>query len=63
MKKSSPITESLQGHKRRGLLNVFHEEQDLNFMSEVDAAIHRKGSSIAYLMTFVIAILLVVFVL
>ncbi len=49
--------------RSRGLLSAFSEEEDLLFMSEVDAAIHRKGSSIAYVLTLVIAVLLVVFVL
>lgn len=46
----------------RGLLNAFSEEEDLHFMSEVDAAIHRKGSSIAYVLTLVVTALLVTFV-
>ena len=46
---------------RRGLLNVFREEDDLHFMSEVDAAIHRKGSSMAYILSLAIVLLLIIF--
>lgn len=49
--------------ERRGFLDAFTEEEDLLFMSEVDAAIHRKGSTMAFVLTLVIAILLVTFVL
>ena len=55
-------TKDAFGHReKRGLLNSFGEE-DLFFMSEVDAAIHRKGSSIALILTLVIALLLGTFV-
>ena len=43
-------------------MSAFREEEDLHFMSEVDAAIHRKGSSIAFVLTLVIALLMVTFV-
>ncbi len=61
---SEPIkSQGPKEQRSRGLLSAFSEEEDLLFMSEVDAAIHRKGSSIAYVLTLVIAVLLVVFVL
>jgi adhesin transport system membrane fusion protein len=44
------------------LLSAFNEEEGLHFMSEVDAAIHRKGSSIAFILTLVIGLLMVTFV-
>jgi adhesin transport system membrane fusion protein len=56
------LKEAFEQRERRGLLSAFSEEEDLHFMSEVDAAIHRKGSSIAFVLTFVIALLLIVFV-
>lgn len=63
MSKRTEIKEAFQHRERRGLLNAFSEDDDLLFMSEVDAAIHRKGSSIAFVLTLVIALLLVTFVL
>jgi len=63
MSDSKEIKDAFEHRSRRGLLSAFREEDDLLFMSEVDAAIHRKGSSIAYVLTLVVALLLVVFVL
>lgn len=60
---SDQLKDAFEKRERRGLLSAFREEEDLLFMSEVDAAIHRKGSSIAFVLTLVIAVLLVVFVL
>jgi adhesin transport system membrane fusion protein len=45
----------------RGWLKFFREEENLFFMSEVDAAIHRRGHSFAYLLTIIIAALLLIF--
>lgn len=45
----------------KGWLRFFQEEEDLFFMSEVDAAIHRRGHAYAYLATVVIAALLLIF--
>jgi len=56
------IKEAFEKRERRGLLSAFREEEDLLFMSEVDAAIHRKGSSIAFVLTLTIALLLVLFI-
>ena len=57
------LKDAFEHREKRGLLNAFSEEEDLLFMSEVDAAIHRKGSSMAFVLTIVIALLLVTFVL
>ncbi|NJC87942.1 MAG: HlyD family type I secretion periplasmic adaptor subunit [Desulfuromonas sp.] len=45
----------------KGWLRYFREEEDLFFMSEVDAAIHRQGHAYAYLVTVIIAVLMVIF--
>jgi adhesin transport system membrane fusion protein len=45
----------------KGLLRFFREEEDLLYMNEVDAAIHRRGHAFAYLVTAIVAVLLVVF--
>jgi adhesin transport system membrane fusion protein len=60
---SDQLKDAFEKREQRGLLSAFREEEDLLFMSEVDAAIHRKGSSIAFVLTLVIALLMVVFVL
>ena len=57
------IKDAFEHREKQGLLNAFSEEEDLLFMSEVDAAIHRKGHSMAFILTVVIALLLVIFVL
>jgi len=62
MSERKEVKEALEHRERRGLLNVFREEEDLHFMSEVDAAIHRKGSSMAFILTLVIALLMGTFV-
>lgn len=43
----------------KGWLHFFREEEDLFFMSEVDAAIHRRGHEYAYLVTVIVAVLMV----
>jgi len=63
MAEHKELKEAFEHREKRGLLSAFSEEEDLLFMSEVDAAIHRKGSSIAFVLTLVIALLLVTFVL
>ncbi|TLM64977.1 MAG: HlyD family type I secretion periplasmic adaptor subunit [Deltaproteobacteria bacterium] len=45
----------------KGWLRFFREEEDLFYMSEVDAAIHRRGHEYAYLVTVIIAGLMVIF--
>jgi adhesin transport system membrane fusion protein len=62
MSKRKEIKDAFDRRERQGLLSAFSEEEDLHFMSEVDAAIHRKGSSIAFILTLVIALLMVTFV-
>lgn len=62
MSERKDVKETFEHKERRGLLNVFREEEDLHFMSEVDAAIHRKGSSMAFILTLVIALLMGTFV-
>ncbi len=62
MSKRKEIKEAFERRERQGLLSAFSEEEDLHFMSEVDAAIHRKGSSIAFVLTLVIALFMVTFV-
>ncbi len=62
MSGNKEIKDAFEHREKRGLLNVFSKEEDLHFMSEVDAAIHRKGSSIAVILTLVIALLMVTFV-
>lgn len=47
---------------RKGLLKLFREEEELFFMSEVDAAIRRRGSRFAYLLSLAVAVLLAIFV-
>ncbi len=63
MSERKEIKGAFENREKRGLLNVFGEEEDLHFMSEVDAAIHRKGSSMAFVLTMVIALMMVIFVL
>jgi adhesin transport system membrane fusion protein len=63
MSKRKEIKDAFDSRERQGLLSAFGEEEDLHFMSEVDAAIHRKGSSIAFVLTLVIALFMVIFVL
>jgi adhesin transport system membrane fusion protein len=62
MSKRKEIKDAFDRRERQGLLSAFGEEEDLHFMSEVDAAIHRKGSSIAFVLTLVIGLLMVTFV-
>ena len=59
---SDQLKDAFEKREKRGLLSAFREEEDLHFMSEVDAAIHRRGSSIAFILTLVIALMLVLFV-
>lgn len=63
MSEPNELKNAFENREKRGLLNAFSEEEDLLFMSEVDAAIHRKGSSIAFVLTLVIGLLLITFVL
>jgi len=63
MSEHKELKNAFEHREKRGLLNAFSEEEDLLFMSEVDAAIHRKGSSIAFVLTLVIALFLIIFVL
>ena len=58
MSKPREIKDAFDRRERQGLLSAFSEEEDLHFMSEVDAAIHRKGSSIAFVLTLVIGLLI-----
>jgi adhesin transport system membrane fusion protein len=62
MSKPKEIKDAFDRRERQGLLSAFSEEEDLHFMSEVDAAIHRKGSSIAFVLTLVIGLLMITFV-
>ncbi|PLX81277.1 MAG: HlyD family type I secretion periplasmic adaptor subunit [Desulfuromonas sp.] len=62
MSEQKPKPEVPQMEQRRGLLSPYRKEEELFFMSEVDAAIHRRGHAFAYLLTLAIASLLVVFV-
>lgn len=45
----------------KGWLQLFREEEDLFFMGEVDAAIHRRGHAFAYLISVCIGVLLLIF--
>ena len=63
MSEHKELKDAFEHREKRGLLSAFSEEEDLLFMSEVDAAIHRKGSSIAFVLTLVIALFLIIFVL
>jgi adhesin transport system membrane fusion protein len=45
----------------KGWLRFFREEEDLFYMSEVDAAIHRRGHAFAYLVSVIIGALLLIF--
>lgn len=62
MSESKKNKEIVEQKGRRGLLSVFTEQDDLLFMSEVDAAIHRKGHSMAFVITSLIALFMVTFV-
>jgi adhesin transport system membrane fusion protein len=62
MSRNKEIKDAFEHRGKRGLLSAFSDEDDLLFMSEVDAAIHRKGNSIAFVVTLVIALLMVTFV-
>lgn len=57
--KTPPTPPKAAGY--RGWLKFFREEEDLFYMSEVDAAIHRRGHSYAYLLTAIIAGLFLIF--
>jgi adhesin transport system membrane fusion protein len=63
MSKRKEIKDAFDRRERQGFLSAFREQEDLHFMSEVDAAIHRKGNSMAFVLTLVIALLMVTFVL
>lgn len=63
MSERKEMKDAFEHREKRGLLSAFREEEDLLFMSEVDAAIHRKGSTIAFILSMAIAFLLVIFVL
>ncbi len=62
MSDDKPKTPLPQNEQRKGLLNVFREDEDLFFMSEVDAAIHRKGHAFAYILSMAVAVLIVFFI-
>ncbi len=62
MSRNKEIKDAFERKGKRGLLDTSNKEEDLFFMSEVDAAIHRKGSSIAVILTLVVALLMVIFV-
>ena len=51
-----------QAAERSGLLGRSQQDQDLFFMSEVDAAVRRKGHAFAYILSLSVAVLLVLFV-
>lgn len=61
-KKKPEIKNIQQVEPRRGLLSLFRREEDLFFMSEVDAAVHRRGHAFAYLLSLAVGLLLVLFV-
>ncbi len=63
MAKEQPKKPTGPNPTRRGLLGIFRQEEDLFFMSEVDAAIHRRGHAFAYLLSLTGALLLIFFVL
>jgi adhesin transport system membrane fusion protein len=50
-----------QHQQRKGLLSLYRKEEDLFFMSEVDAAIRRRGTAFAYLISIMAAVLMVLF--
>ncbi len=60
MSERKEIKDAFEHREKRGFLSAFNEEDDLHFMSEVDAAIHRKGNSMAYVLTLAIALLLII---
>lgn len=62
MSERKQIKDAFDKREKRGFLKAFSEEEDLIFMSEVDAAIRRKGHSAAYLLSFVIALLTALFI-
>ncbi|MBE0577680.1 MAG: HlyD family type I secretion periplasmic adaptor subunit [Desulfuromonadales bacterium] len=62
MSRHKEIKDAFEHRRKQSLLSAFSDEDDLLFMSEVDAAIHRKGNSIAFVVTLVIALLMVTFV-
>ncbi|MCK4536610.1 MAG: HlyD family type I secretion periplasmic adaptor subunit [Desulfuromonadales bacterium] len=62
MSKDKPKTSSAPPQARKGLLGFAREEEELFFMSEVDAAIQRKGHAFAYLLSMAVGVLLVLLV-
>ena len=62
MAKKNPKTKLPDPVPRTGLLGSSRHEEELFFMSEVDAAIQRKGHRLAYLLSFAVALLLVLFI-
>ena len=63
MAKEQPKQPAGPGQTRRGLLGLFRQEEELFFMSEVDAAIHRKGHALAYLLSLTGVLLVIFFIL
>ena len=62
MAEQKPIKDAFEKREKKGFLTAFNEDEDLLFMSEVDAAIRRKGASAAYILSFAIALLIVLFI-
>jgi len=62
MSERKQIKDAFDKREKRGFLKAFSEEEDLIFMSEVDAAIRRKGHSAAYILSFAIALLIAIFI-
>jgi adhesin transport system membrane fusion protein len=62
MSKDKPKTSSAPPQARKGLLGFTRDEEELFFMSEVDAAIQRKGHAFAYLLSMAVGVLLVLLV-
>src|SRR5512145_1940927 len=60
MEQGKPGTKAKEA-SYKGWLRFFREDEDLFYMSEVDAAIHRRGHAFAYLVSVIIGVLLLIF--
>ena len=61
--KNQPIKNNGWRASYRGWLQYFREEEDILFMGEVDAAIHRRGHAFAYIVSVCAGVMLLIFLL
>src|SRR5512145_3571957 len=60
MEQGKPGTKAKEA-SYKGWLRFFREDEDLFYMSEVDAAIHRRGHAFAYMVSVIIGVLMLIF--